>query len=82
MTLKDKIIVFYEEAQDEFDGGEIDQGLDILENYDEDLTGLTESDGSTLQRIIDEDELVQEIEQAITSEHMDPLDGYGEDMYE
>ena len=80
MNLRDRIFEYLERHYG--DGDETESVEDLLNDYDEDLIGLSSEDAIIMQSIISDDELTQEIEDAIDS---GPVDFFGDednDLYE
>lgn len=62
-SLKDRLIDFYNENEANYDPEETTNALEILDGYDDDLTGLTKWDKVLLQRILDDSDLYNEVDE-------------------
>jgi tRNA (Thr-GGU) A37 N-methylase len=63
-SLKDRLIDFYNENEANYDPEETVNSLEILDEYDDNLTGLKYWDKVILQRILDDSDLYAEVEEA------------------
>ncbi len=63
--MKQKILEYCNTIIGDYDQEEIDNFLEILEEYDNELTNLTELDAKILIRLIDDEDLVGEINNCI-----------------
>ena len=61
-SLKDRLIDFYNENEANYDPEETTNALEILDGYDDNLTGLTKWDKVLLQRILDDSDLYSEVD--------------------
>ena len=61
-SLKDRLTDFYNENEANYDPEETVNALEILNDYDDNLTGLTKWDKVLLQRILDDSDLVAELD--------------------
>lgn len=59
-TLKQRLREHYEDNQDDFDPEETKNVLDILEKYDDNLSGIDSLDITFLQRMINDDSALYE----------------------
>lgn len=62
-SLKDRLTYFYNENEANYDPEETVNALEILNDYDDNLTGLTKWDKVLLQRILDDSDLVAELDE-------------------
>ena len=62
-SLKDRLTDFYNENEANYDPEETVNALEILNDYDDNLTGLTKWDKVLLQRILDDSDLVAELDE-------------------
>ena len=62
-SLKDRLTDFYHENETNYDPEETINALEILNDYDDNLTGLTKWDKVLLQRILDDSDLVAELDE-------------------
>ena len=61
-SLKGRLTDFYNENEANYDPEETVNVLEILNDYDDNLTGLTKWDKVLLQRILDDSDLVAELD--------------------
>ena len=59
--MKQKILKYYDTIIGDYDQEEIDNSLEILEKYNNELSNLTELDAKILIRLIDDEDLAEEI---------------------
>lgn len=62
-SLKDRLTDFYHENEANYDPEETVNALEVLDDYDDNLTGLTHWDKVLLQRILDDSDLVAELDE-------------------
>lgn len=62
-SLKQRLTEFYYENEANYDPEETTNALEILNDYDDNLTGLTKWDKVLLQRILDDSDLVAELDE-------------------
>ncbi len=60
--LKSRLRSYYQEQESEYDPEETSNVIDILNEYDDSLTGLNGLDKTLLLRLINDDELYQEVD--------------------
>lgn len=73
-SLKDKIKDYYGEIIGDFEQEEIDNALEILNDYDDKLSNLSEIDSTILKRIIEDEELLYDIDYAtVVSNNENPF---------
>jgi len=63
--MKNKILIYLDTIIGDYDKEEIDNIIEILENYNEELSNLTELDAKLLNRIIDDEKLSNKIENCV-----------------
>jgi len=63
--MKTKILEYYDTVIGDYEQEEIDNSIDILNGYNNELTNLSELDGKIIIRLIDDEDLVKEIENCI-----------------
>lgn len=63
-SLKDRLTYFYGENEANYDPEETVNVMEILDEYDDNLTGLKHWDKVILLRILDDEDLVKEVEAA------------------
>ncbi len=63
--MKQKILDYYDTIISDYDQEEIDNALEILEEYDSELNNLTELDAKILIRLIDCEDLAEEINNCV-----------------
>lgn len=63
--MKQKILEYYDTIIGDYDQEEIDNSLEILEEYDSELNNLTELDAKILIRLIDDEDLADEINNCV-----------------
>lgn len=61
-SLKDRLTDFYHENEANYDPEETTNALEVLNDYDDNLTGLTHWDKVLLKRILDDSDLVAELD--------------------
>jgi hypothetical protein len=61
-SLKSRLIDHYQEQESEYDPEETLNVLEILNDYDDNLTGLGNTDKTLLLRLINDDELYDEVD--------------------
>ena len=62
MNLKEEPEEYYNERRADYGDEEVDNVLDILKEYDDNLTGLGNWDKTLLQRLIDDTELYEKVD--------------------
>lgn len=62
MNLKEELEEYYNERRADYGDEEVDNVLDILKEYDDNLTGLGNWDKTLLQRLIDDTELYEKVD--------------------
>ena len=62
MTLKEELIQYYQEQEADYDPEETKIVLEILSEYDDELTGLNNTDKTLLLRLISDDELYEKVD--------------------
>ena len=73
--MKQKILEYYGTIIGDYDQEEIDNSLEILEEYNNELSNLTELDAKILIRLIDDEDLAEEINNCIkVSNKCNPFD--------
>ena len=63
--MKQKILEYYDTIIGDYDQEEINNSLEILEEYDNELTNITELDAKLLIRLIDDEYLAEEINNCV-----------------
>ena len=73
--MKQKLREYYGEVEADYDPEEIVNVLEVLEEQDENLKGLSKISATILCRLINDNELIDEIEQCIEEEdNSNPFD--------
>jgi tRNA (Thr-GGU) A37 N-methylase len=60
-TLKERLIDYYNESRSDYGDEEIDNAIEILNDYTENLSGLSKWDKTLLLRLIDDTDLYHEV---------------------
>lgn len=63
--MKQKILEYYDTIIGDYDQEEINNSLEILEEYNNELSNLTELDAKILIRLIDDEDLADEINNCV-----------------
>jgi len=61
-SIKNEIISHLSEKEGDIDSDEIQNVFDILNEYDDDLTGLTSIDSKLISRLLDDKQIISRIE--------------------
>ena len=61
-SIKNEIISHLSEKEGDIDSEEIQNVFDILNEYDDDLTGLTSIDSKLISRLLDDKRIISRIE--------------------
>lgn len=67
-TLNQKLLDYFNEIMFDYDEEEIRQVIEILDGLNDDLSDMSQLDKTLLQRMVDDSELYDEIENARTFE--------------
>ena len=62
-SIKDRLTEYYYEREADYGEEEVKNVIEILDEYDDNLTGLSRTDKTLLLRLVDDHELYEEVDE-------------------